>query len=324
MLLQHLDREPDTAVKETILRAFDHLEFSRVKPGDLSLIKLYAARIFESDPSASIHGLAEWLIREVNRTLQLDVYDFTRKKDPLVGVSYEWDFNVFNHTMVLVQCSLSDEDRQFFGENPAPQNQYLLAVMNKEVTENLYSKVMESSGGSEFPKRNLDSHQMALFCNELSLKEGISLDQWCFESVPNAGPRGQMRLVSDFGRRTGFRLATRDEYRRITCFRQDGSEVDKVSQGYESKRIVVFNLTNQLTCAAVARLMPNHLGIFDLQGSVQELSATRIVGKDGELQYYLVGGSYKNHDMQGTNQTIPHYYRLAEAGFRVVRTMSLE
>ena len=226
--------------------------------------------------------------------------------------------------MVLVQCSLSDEDRQFFGENPAPQKQYLLAVMNKEVTEDLYSKVMESPGGSEFPKRNLNSHQMALFCNELSRKEGISLDQWCFESVPNTGARGQMRLVSDFGRRTGFRFATRDEYRKITRLRQDGFEVDQMSRDDESQRIGVFNLTNQLTCAAVARLMPNHLGIFDLQGSVQELSATRIVGANGEPEYYIVGGSYKNHQMEGVNQTIPHDYCLAEVGFRVVRTMFLK
>ena len=324
MLLQHLDHEPDTTVKETVLRAFDHLEFSRVKLGDLSLIKLYAVRVFESDPSASIHGHAEWLIREVNRTAQLEIYDFTRKKVPLVDVSYEWDFNVFNQTMVLVQCSLSDEDRQFFGENPAPQNQYLLAVMNKEVTEDLYSKVMESPGGSEFPKRNLNSHQMALFCNELSKKEGIPLDQWCFESVPNTGPRGQMRLVSDFGRRTGFRFATRDEYRQITRLRPDSFEVDQMSRNDESQRVGVFNLTNQLTCAAVARLMPNHLGIFDLQGSVQELSATRIVGANGEPEYYIVGGSYKNHQMEGVNQTIPHDYCLAEVGFRVVRTMSLK
>ena len=342
-LLQHLDFESNSTVKESVLRSFDYLDWSQLNSQELKLIRSYAARVFESDPSASIHSLAEWLIRKVNPRLPGKDYDFANPKVPSLNpdhVPSEWCYSVFNQTIVLVPMSVADKDRLFFGVNQSSQNPYLLGVMSKEVTEGLYYHVMGPNPRLttdpmklDFAIRSINFHAMALFCNEMSKREGLPKDQWCFEPIPNAKKNTRMRLVSDYMRRTGYRFPTHNEYHRLINFNKNGNEIKNKIQKDEQSRVEVFNTNNKLELVPVAGMMANHWGVFDLRGGVQELCATidKIVPADEKkrvaetIHFILVGQSYSNQSNAGVGaQTVADEWPLSGVGFRLARTMPSE
>ena len=156
------------------------------------------------------------------------------------------------------------------------------------------------------------------YCQWLNTREGVRKDQACYrrDGVNGTADRPPVADLS----KTGYRLPTAAEFeyacRAGTSTQRYYGDDLTVSSSY-----ALFGRIVKLL--AVGSLMPNDLGLFDMNGNVAEWTCEF----DAPDKVYVAGGGYLGfaetmtswiHDATGPTLTYNSY------GFRVVRTIELD
>jgi formylglycine-generating enzyme required for sulfatase activity len=147
-------------------------------------------------------------------------------------------------------------------------------------------------------------YEAAWYCNWLSEQEGISKEQWCYESNGPYGPG--MRAKENFWRLTGYRLPTEAEWE-YAC--RAGA---KTSRFYGSTDRLLPEYAWYLANGGnhtwpVASLKPNDFGLFDMQGNAFEWAYDA-------RSVYPSTSTDAAADEPGTNPVVERTYRVLRGG----------
>ncbi len=326
------------------------------KTADLDEINL------TSEPTALAAGLS-WNLTSEPTALAAGLSWNTTRAASAVGSqkqhhdSRDWYLTKQGHTMVVIPGPV-----QFLMGSPYTQRErsafeYLhrkrighsFAIASEEVTVGQFREFLRNSPEvkhrytekhapeEDCPQTSVTWYEAAAYCRWLSEQEQIPEDQMCYP--PIAEIKEGMTLPSDYLSRTGYRLPTEAEWE-FAC--RAGAETSRY-YGEADQLLGQYawyvNTSDDRTWP-VGSLKPNDLGLFDMQGNVQEwcqeqyLDYSRILGSVSEEREDMVtlknsarrllrGGSFgvRSSDVRSACRSFnrpPNRY--SNSGFRVART----
>lgn len=220
-------------------------------------------------PHAGVHSTAEWLLHRWGKDPEeLGTPDFS-----LGGSNRSWQPGPNGHRLV-----------RFEPESLAP---FSLAI-----TETTASQFRSFSGEAQsstpaHPAKNIALYDIMAYCNWLSRTEGVPEDQWCYQLTGKTTVNGlaEYRPFPDHLLRRGYRLPTKEEW--ILALTQPGFR----SPGEALRFAGAWHMENS---GGVPRPVkgrhPNHNGLFDLIGNMEEWTFTP--SESVFQSYQLLGGSF--------------------------------
>lgn len=302
VLLAQLDLSTDVSARRALLLALgeyapEQLSQSRRRELLPKLIELY-----RNDPDPGMHGAAEWLARRWGGATELDRVDAELAGGP--AVKRDWTINKQGQTLAVVRGPLAFD----MGDRPEHQDKYSelprratiehsYEIGTKEVTVAAFDRFLGSKSQPEdesLPVVQVSWYQIVAFCNWLSAQEGLPPEEWCYERVP--GEKDRMRPVSDFLKRTGYRLPTDREWA-YACragavtLRYYGDSEELLPQYAWYSQSTKFNRRPG------GLLKPNDLGLFDMLGNALEFTTDLYEGPAMAGSRYGLEGDW--HQIRG-------------------------
>ncbi|MCY2980216.1 MAG: SUMF1/EgtB/PvdO family nonheme iron enzyme [Planctomycetota bacterium] len=295
-------------------------------------------REYQNNSSSSVHGACESTL--VRWKVPLPSIEIS-STDPIEDLrSYRSP-----EGMDLVTMRVPQRDP---GVDVSPVTECRVAVGAKEVTVAQFRKFcdedifkvgldsfnykVEISPTGDCPQNSVSWYLGAMFCNWLSLKEGIPEDQWCFEVEPTKEALYRLRENATY--LSGYRFPSATEAK-VFCGgvnppfdqpRPDGVLViSNFPWGNDSKLLNEFAFTAEnamgKTWPAGHRL-PNDLGLHDTLGSLLEWTVT--IDQEASMAI-CTGGNYINAQPKlfhvEPDSKAGFMYRNFYFGFRVARTL---
>ncbi|MEL6111117.1 MAG: SUMF1/EgtB/PvdO family nonheme iron enzyme, partial [Planctomycetota bacterium] len=149
-------------------------------------------------------------------------------------------------------------------------------------TDHYYESGRALGVSEDAPQTLVKWYSAAAFCNWLSEREGIPKSQWCFApdqaGVFGVGARTQLDVLD----RTGYRMPTELEWQ-YACMADTatnwsfGNDIEATSQ------FAWHAANSEGRFHAVARLLPNEFGLFDMHGNVREFCLNLVETNRGAL-----------------------------------------
>ena len=121
------------------------------------------------------------------------------------------------------------------------------------------------------PQVAVSWYDAARYCNWLSRRERISLDQWVFPAEPRSG----MQLPGNYLQRTGYRLLTEAEWEYAARAGTSTARSFGDSEAMLPEFAWFDGNTGRARTFPVGQLTPNQWGLFDMYGNVWEWTFDR-------------------------------------------------
>ena len=302
-ILDRLRVEPDAAtLRGLLLAAGRHSELRA--SADLAR---EVATPFLTHPDPGVLGAAEWLVKGIPGEPPVP-------PSPQVPASARsWYVTNEGHVMVIVDA------RKVPGIGRA------FAIASKETN---IEQMLRFSANYWFPPSETDDPRKSPasvvtwpaaidYCQWLDKQEAVRDDQACY---PREGAKGGKQLPAANLSKLGYRLPTAAEFA-YAC--RAGTSTPR----YFGDDLTLFHsyalFGEKTKLIAVGSLMPNDLGLFDMNGNVAEWTCD--LANDGGV--YVAGGGYHafahNLDSSLVTPTNPAF-EYNSYGFRVVRTIELD
>jgi len=355
-LVKGLSAQADPSIRQAILLALGQYRSDSLLKSDRDQILKQGLWLFQSDPDASVHAGAEWLLtnwgyRGQWKALQAKLVERPEKGWLAEHPRKSWYVNGKMQTMVVIRgpntfsmgsSQESEPERDSNEPLHARRIDRTLAISAHEVTTAQFLEFDRSfpyaplvTKDPECPINQVSWFNAVAYCRWLTTQEKIGEDQQCYPE--QIGP--QMQLPEDFLSRTGYRLPTEAEWelacRAGTTTARFFGETDEMLPGYAW---CWKNCEDSLW--PVGTLKPNPWGLFDVYGNVLEWCQSpasppgsapedqivfdnRVPNKPG-IDGILRGGAYSRPPRQLRSATrIPDGLGAHNSyhGFRVVRTM---
>ena len=299
VLVDRLDHEPDADIRRALLLALGSFADASIPLAVRAELIPKAKSLYTDDPDPGIHAASEWLLRmrqeeewlrEVNETWRRDGRRrFGAAVAPPArhagGGLPQWYVNDAGQTMVVIpgpvdflMGSPRDDGSSNFSDPVHPKRiSRTYAIANKPVTVEQYREFDSSYDVPDrfdrlpnLPAVRINWFMAAAYCNDLSRREGIPEEQWCYERV--AGDEGsEMRAKKNLLSLGGYRLPTEAEIEYST---RAGAVTERHygdSNDLLAKYAWYASNSDGMTWP-VGTLKPNDLGLFDTMGNVLEWS----------------------------------------------------
>lgn len=350
-MLQHLLTEESSSIRAGLALALSEYDRDKVwnaapatevtspeHPASVDLLNrlLHA---YVNDPDPEYHAAVDFLLRSWGQRDRLEQVRPLLEQKP-VPTDGGWYQPLQMSTMVVIPGprteklgSPADEPGRF---TAIQQNEdlhtltipYSYAICSREVTQGQYWRsrsrywATPPPGEPDRPVSELRWEQAAEYCNRLSLLEGLSESDLCYESF-TASSGIRWRQKKNALELTGYRLPTGDEWE-IAC---RAGTVTSRPFGDEKEWLTKYAVAHgdMVKPLDVGSRKPNSFGLFDMLGNVAEwmyFSAERpTAAKDLR---HIRGGSVWT-PRESLRSAARFYYGYNESsgkiGFRVARTI---
>ena len=258
IIAERLQAEQDNSIRCGLIQALGEYQPSDLT-GDLrdrtvTLIK----GLFSTASKASVRSNALWFLRRWGQESWInDRLWRPTPEDPI----RDWYVDAQGFTMVRLP-------------KLKPEDHYRLDAAVAEVTVEQYSRANpgtepdeETSPTLDCPLTHPDYHEAVVYCNWLTLQAGLGEDQLCYpDRAEGHGPA--VELYPDYQQRTGYRLATVEEW----FFVYYGGSKTTFSFGHDEALVDGYAAFVDIGRRGwpVGKTKPNDYGIFDMITSVRE------------------------------------------------------
>jgi formylglycine-generating enzyme required for sulfatase activity len=293
VLTVRLEEEKEVSVKRAILLSLGEFGLDRLPLVERRNHLRRLLELYRDDPDSGIHGVAEWLLRRWSASDELEQMDKGLATGKPEG-KRQWYINRQGQTMMI----FSRPHTFWMGEDVEKHRRKIdrsFAIASKEVTVEQFRTIMKrdpsdkrDSPTPDCPATSISWHDAAEYCNELSKKENIRENEWCY--VPSkAGEHGaEMAMAPNYLQRTGYRLPTEVEWE-FSC-RANSETTFSFGEAEDVLGKYGWYLKNASdTTHSVGKLKPNDFGLYDLHGNGWEWCQT-------VYKPYPKGGGNKSYD----------------------------
>ena len=228
--------------------------------------------LYREDPDSGVHSSIAYLACCWGHSDKVKAIDLELAGKP--RETKRWYVNSQGQTMAVVG---SDSDLTSL----LPGRRRLRYTFAIATTETTLGQFLEFRAGhramreahTNMPQPNADTpvdvvsyNDAALYCNWLSMKEGIPEKEWCYVS-PNSG--GPMLMVSDYLSRTGYRLPNLEEWEYAA---HAGTTTDRYfgNSLAHAAAFTWFKPNTAFHAEPVGQKRPNDFGLFDVIGNLFE------------------------------------------------------
>jgi eukaryotic-like serine/threonine-protein kinase len=366
-LAARLEVETDADVRRALVLAIGVIPASRLEvPLRQSLVDRFS-RMFRDDPDPGVHSAAEWALRRWGK------FDEPKLGQGLAEIGrregFGWYVDRSGNTMLVAGPSTfemgsrpEDVERAAVRAEDLHRRQIprRFAIASKEVTNAQFAAFLAENPGfkgsyryredlspdPDGPAIQVTWPYAVAYCRWLTRKEGIAVDQQCYDEVDVSGVQ-PFRLRQGYLARTGYRLPTEPEWE----YSARAGTTTRTPVGWSDELLPQYAwfIANSPRPGApngrahpVGLLLPNRWGCFDVLGNAAEwtsgrrlIEASRQPGKpvlDGELlgevkdsDYLVARGASFNRPVNDVRTAVlfPVHpsFNGPEIGFRVVRTL---
>jgi formylglycine-generating enzyme required for sulfatase activity/tRNA A-37 threonylcarbamoyl transferase component Bud32 len=336
-LIERLDHEPDVTIRRALLLALGEFPEAQLPSSERQKLTPKLLTLYENDPDPGLHGAAEWLLRQWEKTQEIHaVVEMLRVNDQQLRTGEavdkrQWYVNSQGQTFVILEA----QEFQMGSPKSEPlrneieiQHQRRItrtfAIATKEVTNDQYRRFTQTnpdvarsergdflSRTGDSPQLDVDWYHAARFCNWLSAAEGIPTNQWCYEPNAEGYFADGMHPADDYLLRRGYRLPTEAEWEYAaragaTTSRYFGGD-DALLDRFGWFRANDVSLESPTIFARpCARLKPNDFGLFDMLGNCVEWCHERYTDyATGDKSNVVIDGP----DLSAVENRVPRVIR---------------
>lgn len=298
-IVQRFHQEASVSIRRAlilILGEYEPTEIDESRFLDYKSLSEKLLGLYRSDVDPGIRAACEWVLRRWGQASAVEEID--RQLKLKAADSQRWYVTQHGHTMVVIPGPVdfsmgspyTQRDRTAFEFLHRKRIDHSFAIAAKEVTVGQFHEFLQDipavkhsysakdAPDVDCPQTSVTWYEAAAYCRWLSELEGIADDQMCYPPISDI--KEGLRLPADYLSRSGYRLPTEAEWEFACRAGTESSryygEADQLLGNY-----AWYINNSDIRTWPTGSLKPNDLGLFDMQGNVQEWCQERYVDYSG-------------------------------------------
>jgi formylglycine-generating enzyme required for sulfatase activity len=293
--------DDDVSVRRAVLLALG--EFGEGEPALLEREGLVArlVELYRNASDPGIHSTTGWLLRRWGYQARVEEIDRALPVGKPVGERH-WYVNAERQTMILIPPGKVQSGFGVSSEQIRVDRGFALAA--REVTVAEFQRFRREHQRGQFVPTDdcpadVSWYASAAYCNWLSKRDGIPIEQWCYVPNENGEYAEGMSMAPNFLSRTGYRLPTGKEWE-YAC-RAGSFTYFSVGEAEDLLPKYAWGVVNSQSYShPVGTLRPNDLGLFDMHGNAwewcQDKEVANTPGEPPSSNQKLLDGIVTNKD----------------------------